>query len=195
MILYFIRPYKSSAASSVAQSLTKNASGTTDLVINDEEKVVSQSSSSEIAASIPNRTAKLILTGLCLAIYAAAEFGHFSFSTSMFQYLEIGLSASQSAMVTSILSATFTLGRLLTAFISIRLQPDLIISYHYAIIIISLGVLYIGRHNLVVIYLSTAGLGYGYSCVWPAFFSFTERHLKLTDRVSSCYSFLFGVTS
>lgn len=31
--------------------------------------------------------------------------------------------------------------------------------------------------------------------MWPAILAFAERHLKLSDRVCSCYSFLTGLMS
>lgn len=48
---------------------------------------------------------------------------------------------------------------------------------------------------MTLIYVSTAFLGYGFSAFWAAVFAFAERHLRLTDRVCSLFSFLSGAVS
>lgn len=174
-------------------------------------------------SSMPFRIVKLAMCGLCLACYATAELGWFGFSSAMYQYLpemddggaEDGekMDATKAAHVQSVLSATFTSGRLLTAFITLRLVPDVIISYHYLISFTALGTLFFGRGSLVAVYVGSAllgklmrfdfeialftffTLGAGYSAMWPAILAFAERHLALSDRVCSSYSFLTGLMS
>src|SRR5699024_3685036 len=96
---------------------------------------------------IPHRRTKLLLCGLCLATYGTVEIGHFAFSAALFQNLDIHLSAATSAHVMSILSSTYTLGRLTSAFISIKLQPDTIIAYHYVTLFGAITMLYYGRND------------------------------------------------
>lgn len=97
-----------------------------------------------------------------MAFSSSAEIGYMSFSTAMFQYLEIDLSAGQAAYVLSILSTAATVGRLLTAIISIRLKPDLVVSVHFALIIAGLSVVFFGSRgegSLPVVYGGSAILG------------------------------------
>ena len=111
---------------------------------------------------VTHRTAKVALCGLCMAFSSSAEIGYMSFSTAMFQYLEIDLSAGQAAYVLSILSTAATVGRLLTAIISIRLKPDLVVSVHFALIIAGLSVVFFGSRgegSLPVVYGGSAILG------------------------------------
>ena len=146
----------------------------------------------------PYRKTKLFLCGLCLATYGTVETGHFSFSTALLQHLDnksSSLSAASAAHVMSILSATYTLGRFTSAFISITIQPDVIISFHFGIIITAITILFYGRDQLWYITMATGLLGYGFSAMWPAMFAFTERHLRLSDKVCSLYSFLSGAVS
>ena len=115
-------------------------------------------------SSMPFRIVKLAMCGLCLACYATAELGWFGFSSAMYQYLpemdeEGKMDATKAAHVQSVLSATFTSGRLLTAFITLRLVPDVIISYHYLISFTALGTLFFGRGSLVAVYVGSALLG------------------------------------
>ena len=144
---------------------------------------------------IPNRRAKLLLCGLVLATYGTVEIGHFSFSAALFQQLPVGLSAATAAHLLGVLSATYALGRLASAFISLRLQPDTILWYHFALLFGSLSLLFFGRDRPEVITVSTALLGYGFSACWPAVFAFAERHLRLTDGVCSLFSCLSGAVS
>ena len=77
----------------------------------------------------------------------------------MYQYLEIKLTADEAARVLAVLSATYTFGRLTTAFISLKLRIDVIIVYHYTIQLCSLAFIYFGRDDLTMIYIGTAALG------------------------------------
>lgn len=164
--------------------------------------------------TVKNRGLKLAICGLCLASYSAVETGWFSFSSSMLQYIDIRMDASKAAFVQSVCSATFTLGRLVTAFIATRLLPDIIVAYHMVTFMIGLAIVFFGRDSETVIIVGSAVLGkklnflsvfktnffcyfsgYAFSAIWPAMFAFTERHLRLSHRVCSTYCFLAGLLS
>ena len=143
---------------------------------------------------IPYRKTKIGLMGLCLGIYIAAEVGFLTFCTSMFQYLPIALSASEAAHVQSVLSTTFTLGRLITALISLKVAIDVILAYHFLLQVAALTFFYaFCLDSRPLIYAGMAFLGYAFSAIWPAIFGFTEQHLGLTSRICSLYTFLVGV--
>src|SRR5699024_11198376 len=108
---------------------------------------------------IKHRRIKLALSAICLAFYIPCEIGWFSFATTMFQYLEIHMSAINSAHAQSLFSATYTTGRLLTAFISLKLTPDHILSYHYVAILAGLATLYFGQLSQSAIYAGCAVFG------------------------------------
>lgn len=111
------------------------------------------------ARRIQFRRTKLALCGLAIAASFTAEFGYFPYCTALYQYLEIRLSASESAHVTSILSLFYTLGPLLTAFISLKIRSEVILLYHYGFILGGTAILYWGRFNLSIIYVGNAVLG------------------------------------
>ena len=77
----------------------------------------------------------------------------------MFQYMDINLSASASAHVTSVLSLFYTIGPLVTAFISLKLKPDTIVLYHFGFMLAGIAMIYFGQLNLTVIYIGSAVLG------------------------------------
>lgn len=199
-VFYFIVPYKKNFSAHNPYTLLK-----TDESKNDDL----DNSPSEL--TIPNRNWKIFICGLCLANYATARIGHFYFSAAMFQYLDIHLSAATSVHLMSLSSFAYTMGRLVTSFISIKVVPDIILFYHYIILFTSLGFLYFGQHELTYItigtmmignlliqmselniYIHYLFLGYGFSAMWPGIFALTERHLRLSDEVCSFFTFLSG---
>lgn len=145
--------------------------------------------------SVRYRFAKLSLCALAIAAYSSVEVNYFYFSPSYLQKLSDPMSAAEAARVTSILATAYSTGRLLTAIISIKLVPDVIVSYHYVLFLVGQGIIYFGGSNRTCIYAGTIILGFGFSAVWPASLAFTERHLRLSDRVGSIYSFITGILS
>ena len=128
-------------------------------VSNDPDEVQLAISPTPRETVVSRRKLKLILAALFLATYDGAEIGYFYYSPTMLQYMDIKLTASVAAHVSSVLSAAYTSGRLLTAFISLKLKPDIIVSYHFVIILVAQVVLFIGRDNQTIIYIATAILG------------------------------------
>ncbi len=122
------------------------------VVLEKVEEVVDES-------TVPNRLLKVALCGICLAAYSTIELGWFNFSTTMYQYLEIGLDATTATHMQSIVSATYTLGRLTTTFIAAKLSPDTIISYHYLTMVIGFVTIFLGRSSQLVITVGSAILG------------------------------------
>lgn len=113
----------------------------------------------------------------------------------MFQYLEIGLTASEAAQLTSVLSFFYTIGPFISAFVSIWVSPDTILVYHYGCLLGGFSLLALGHSQLPVLYGSNVLVGYGFSAVIPALYSFVQRHFGLDDRVCGLFSFASGAVS
>ncbi|OTF70693.1 hypothetical protein BLA29_005916 [Euroglyphus maynei] len=175
LILFFIRRYRKPGD---------------DLV---DENDIEEINNNHISQYQSLRKFKLILVALLLGAYDAAELGYFYYSPTMLQHLKV--EPSEAAHVLSVLSAAYTIGRLVTAFISLKLTPDIIMTYHLVIIIAAQTCLYFGRHNLTIIYITTALLGFGFSAMWPAILAFTERHFKLSNRIGSLLFFFAGLAT
>ena len=144
---------------------------------------------------VRHRKAKLALGCLCLAMYFTAETGYFPYVSTCWQYMEVRLTASEAAMVMSVLSATYAAGPLITAVVSMRLQVEHILAYHYGFLFLGVGVLYFGRLNRPMIYAGSALLGYGMSAMIAGLTAFSNRHLTLSNRVASLFSFTSGTVS
>lgn len=128
-------------------------------------------------------------------MYFTAETGYFPYVSTCWQYMEVRLTASEAAMVMSVLSATYAAGPLITAVVSMRLQVEHILAYHYGFLFLGVGVLYFGRLNRPMIYAGSALLGYGMSAMIAGLTAFSNRHLTLSNRVASLFSFTSGTVS
>ncbi len=60
---------------------------------------------------------------------------------------------------------TYTAGPAVTAFVALKLSPDVIVSYHFAFLLIGLGLLFFGQMNMVLIYAGSGLIGYGMSAM------------------------------
>src|SRR5699024_7500786 len=127
--------------------------------------------------------------------YAAVEISHFYFLPSLLQYIENKFESEEASHVNSIMSAASNVGRLATAFISLRLPANVILAYHYTIIVGSLVLLYLGHSSHRLIYAGTVTIGYGFSAMWPAILDLTEGKLRLSPRITATYSFLVGLSA
>lgn len=123
-----------------------------------EEEEVSSNESNQVAAD-PLRKWKMMLAVLLYGTCDTTQLAYTTYSPTIWQFMDIQLSASESARISSVMTATNTIGRLITGFISLKLKPDTILMYHYAIIIISGLVLFFGQNNLTIIYIATGALG------------------------------------
>lgn len=195
IVMYFVCPFRTSSLPSATSSTEKKKK---DIEEDNHHQVTTTTTTSSRTldpSSIPHRSLKLLLISVAVGTYIAGEGGFISYGSSMYQYLGgVHLSATEAAHVQSVLSATFTAGRLLNTLVSLKLPIDLILSYHYVLQLAALAVLFFGHsHGLPLIYGGTALLGFGYSATWPGMFAFTEVHLVLTDRIGALFVALTAV--
>lgn len=84
---------------------------------------------------IKHRMVKLVLLAICLSAYGNGELTWFNFFTSMIEFMHIGFDASSATYLLACMSATFTVGRLINAFIALKIKSDYVLSYHFVIIL------------------------------------------------------------
>lgn len=115
----------------------------------------------------------------------------------MLQWLPVALSAVEAARVLSLIAVTYSFGRLLAAVLLglFHITPDTLLTVHYSFILLSLGLVYVGRNSRNVLYYGSALLGLAFSAIWSAIFSFTEHHIGLSDPICSLFSFLSGLST
>lgn len=206
LLLYFIRPYKNYEDQETLEdndnkqqdnnrrrssvSLTATSSRRVSLV-----KIPNTEKQTQPEEKIPYRVFKIILVGFSIGAYGSAENNFWSFYSSALQYLPVNRSASEAALIISLVCIFYTIGRLASAFISLHLSPDIILIYHFLTTIVSVITLYFAcTHNIVwLVYIGSGLFGLGISAIWPGLFSWTEHYLKLNNTICSLFSFLSGV--
>ena len=127
----------------------------------------------------------IALLSLSMTTFAGMEMAFLSYSSAYYQIIPIRFSAQKAAELNSVMSATHTLGKLISAFISIKLKPNIIVAYSFVIIFVSLTIIYMGVNTSWAIWTGNALIGFGYAGVLSSYFSMADNYVRLTNRVSS----------
>ena len=127
---------------------------------NDKQIVIEgKPSEQRLELSSTTRVVLIALFALSLMSYIGLENVFMTYASTYCQYLPLKLSASKAAQLTSILSATYTSGRLISALISSRVRTEIMFCYHIVIIGISLVILYFGQNTEILLYIGMCTLG------------------------------------
>lgn len=154
-----------------------------------EEKIEEE----EEEENIPYRMTKLIFATISLGAYGALESSYWSFFASMLQYSPAKFLASEAAAALSMSGIGYAVGRLVAIVLSFWVSSDTLLIGHNILVLASLALLYYSFASYNMLILGTIMLGYSISAIWPALFSFTSYHLRLTDKICTAFSFLSGV--
>ena len=101
----------------------------------------------------------IVLLSISLFFYTGIEMSFFIYSATFFHYLPIHISVQKAADLQTVMTATFTAGRLFSAYVSSKLRPRVMLSYHLCIIGISLCILYFGRDSMTCIWIGDTLIG------------------------------------
>ena len=142
--MYFISKYKPANSESVKIALDLN------------ENTVKNRSAIE---SPWFRTTMVILIALSINCFNGLALSHMFYSSTYYQYLSIRITASEAAEILSVMSTTFTVGRLLAVLIAIKLKIEIMIGYHLVILSISMLFSYFGQNSITFIWIANAWIG------------------------------------
>ena len=146
--MYFVREYKSPETQpNINQKNEKNLSQ------NESNKSQHRSPSPLV------RNIVVVLVALSLNAANGISFGHIFYSSAYYQYLSVGISASKAAQILSVMSATFTIGRLVSVFVAIKVKTDIMIAYHLIIICVAMIFSYFGQNSITSIWIGNALIG------------------------------------
>jgi len=143
----------------------------------------------------PGSPYKLIvcLAALCIATYNSSAMGHFQFGPTFSQYIPLELSASDAALIHSYFAITFTIGRCVSVFISLKLKPQTMMSTNFVFLLAAQLVLMFSSHSRILLILGNVLMGLGCSSFWPCFFGFIQQYVIYTDRLGAIFMFSVGV--
>ncbi len=127
-----------------------------------------------------------------LALFVGVEV---SFGGWIYSYgLTTGLTdETGAAYLTSVFWAAFTMARLISIPLAIRIKPIYQLFVSTLGCIVSLGFILLFPNSLYVLTASTAGVGLFIATVFPTTFSFCEIRLGITGKLSSWFFFGAGV--
>ena len=139
----------------------------------------------------------ILIFALWLSTYCVMESTILMFGATYFQYSPLKLSANKAAEMLSIISMASTAGRGISVFVAMKVRPQIMIGYHFAILYVSIGLLILfGQHNLTMLWLTNVLIGLGLSALFPAMFAYLEQYIVITNPIGTCvilFSDLFNL--
>ena len=140
-------------------------------------KVRNNQSEKKLFQSAPKllKILMIIFISLFLSFYCSIEFCHFSYIVSYAQY-KMKMTASDGALLQSVLSASYTGMRAAGALIALKLSSETMIIIHLTVVICSNVALLFFSHSITLFWVFNIVLGAGFSTMWGSIFSFAEKY-------------------
>jgi FHS family Na+ dependent glucose MFS transporter 1 len=132
------------------------------------------------------KSSLLILMMVLFFIYVGVEGGYGGWIFSYVTKLRIA-SESNAAYINSLYWGALTLGRLITVGLAKRIKPGQILLGNFIISIFSLGLILLFPAHPQIIWIGSAGLGLGFSSVFPTLLVLAETRLKITGQVTGLF--------
>ena len=132
------------------------------------------------------------LVALFFFLYLGAEIG---FGGWIFTYaVKLNLSSERGAdYLTSAFWGSLTLGRLLAIPIAVKLRPRIILLADLALCIASITMILLLPDSVAALWSGTFGIGLAMASIFPTTFSFAERRMNITGKVTGW--FLVGASA
>jgi len=134
----------------------------------------------------------IALIALCLSTYNASEGAFLQFESAYYQYSAIHLTASKATEIISAKATAYTIGRGISIFIAIKIKPQYMMAYHLSISIIGVVILIFAQNSITWIWIASATVGFGFSAMFPAIYSFLRQYIQMTDRIGTILTFSSG---
>ena len=115
--------------------------------------------------------------------------GEFSFAGWIYTYAyTLGLADKiVAAYLTSALWGSLTVGRLLGIPVAARVKPQYILIYGLAGCVLGLCIILIYSRSAVALWIGTIITGFSMASLFPMTITFSERHLRLTGKITSMF--------
>ena len=126
-----------------------------------------------------------------MALYVGAEV---SYGSWIYTYgLARGISDVNAAYLTSVFWGAFTLSRLISIPVGVRVRPSHILMANFVGALLSLGLIFFWQENLILLWMGTFGFGFSIAPIFPTMLTFAGNRMAITGRVTG-YFFL-GATA
>ncbi|XP_054161491.1 uncharacterized protein LOC128959540 [Oppia nitens] len=135
---------------------------------------------------------RVLLIGFVSALLAfqlSSEIIYMQFSATYFQYIPLKLSAQTSATLMSSMALTFTVGRGINIFVSMKLRPQQIIVVHLTITVLGLGVVHFGQSCLTMLWTGAMIMSYGLSPIICSIYCYLAQYMDVKNRIGTVLLF------
>ena len=127
----------------------------------------------------------------CISVFLAfgimSENMYMDFAPTFYQYCGAGLSASEASRLFSLIAIALTVGRGLSVFVAMFLQPWHMISYQSLIVFCGHIFQYFSQHDYNLLLASSLIICFGYSSIFICLFSFVGQYMEVTDRIGGLF--------
>ena len=133
----------------------------------------------------------IILGGSILCFYAGIELNTFTYLPAFAVNIDLHLSKSTGAFMTSVTSASYTVSRGLSIFLATRFKTTTLLYFNFSIIGVgNLLVLRYANSSETMLWVGLIVMGFGFSSVFPGIYAFLEERINVTNTV--CGFFMFA---
>ena len=98
---------------------------------------------------------------------------------------QITASEVQAAVITSAFFLSFTLGRLFTIYLAVRLTPLKILLISFCGAMLSIILIYSWLQSSIVLWIGTLGLGFFVASIFPTTITYLSQRLRVSGRITS----------
>ena len=138
----------------------------------------------------------ILLGSALLCFYSGIEMNTFTFFPDFAVYIDLHLSKSTAAYMTSLLSASFACSRGISILIATRFKPMNML--YFNLVLIGVGnsmMLMFANISEHMLWISLLIQGFGYSCVFPGIYSFLEERINVTNSLCGLFMFASSIAT
>ena len=135
---------------------------------------------------VPTKTI-IVCISLYLGFGIMGENMYMDFAPTFYQYCDAKLPASKASQMFGIIAIALTVGRGLSVFVAMKLEPWHMISYQSVIVFCGYIFQYFGQGNYKLLLASSLLICFGYSSIFICLFSFVGQYMEVTDRIGGLF--------
>lgn len=138
----------------------------------------------------------ITLSAVVIGTYQGMELCTFQFYPTFTHFIDLNLSQQEGALVVSGMTGAFTLGRAIGIVIVLKVLPEILLLGNVLLILTGNTLLFFfANDSLPVLWGANILLGLGFSTVFPSFYGYIEKHLKVSNVVGAVMIVAGGLVS
>lgn len=151
-----------------------------------------------IAMETPRRyyVTVILLGSALLCFYSGIEINTFTFFPDFAVYIDLHLSKSKAAFMTSLLSAAFACSRGVSIILATKFKPTSMLYTNLVLIGLGNGLMLVSANTSEhMLWVSLILCGFGYSCVFPGIYAFLEQRINVTNTICGLFMFSSSIAT